>query len=163
MKVLLLLQITAVTLLLSNCQNKFPEIDPNHSKNPITTITFGSCNRQTLAQPLWQPITENKPDLWIWLGDNIYGDSDTMAVMKAKYDLQKANIEYQKLTSTTPIIGIWDDHDYGRNDAGKGYLMKKESKNLMLEFLGEPAISERRMHEGAYHSYTYGPIAVKLR
>ncbi|MCR9083112.1 MAG: alkaline phosphatase family protein, partial [Cyclobacteriaceae bacterium] len=39
----------------------------------ITRIAFGSCNRQNRPQPLWQPIVSDNPDLWIWMGDNIYG------------------------------------------------------------------------------------------
>lgn len=122
----------------------------------ISTIAFGSCNRQDRAQPLWSFITENNPDLWIWLGDNIYGDTDDMNVLREKYVQQKNNAGYRKLLETCPVIGIWDDHDFGRNDAGTGYAYKAESQQLMLDFLDEPANSERRARKGAYTSYLYG-------
>ncbi len=126
------------------------------NKPLISTIAFGSCNRQDKEQPLWEKILVNKPQLWIWLGDNIYGDSEDMAVLKAKYELQKNNTGYRQLTAATPVIGIWDDHDYGVNDGGKEYPKKKESQQLMLDFLGEPVNSPRRRQEGGYTSYTYG-------
>ncbi|MCL6261045.1 alkaline phosphatase family protein [Aquiflexum sp. TKW24L] len=129
----------------------------------IQTIAFGSCNRQDREQPLWTPILSNKPDLWIWLGDNIYGDTDSMAVLKAKYDLQNAHSEYQKLKTNTPIIGIWDDHDYGRNDAGKEYPYRKESRDLMYDFLDIPQESLLRQKEGAYGSYEFGPDDEKVK
>jgi alkaline phosphatase D len=122
----------------------------------ISTITFGSCNRQDKEQPMWPFIVESKPDLWIWLGDNIYGDTDDMKVLEEKYNLQKRQPEYQKLIKNTPVIGIWDDHDFGKNDAGIEYPFKKESQQLMLDFLDEPKNSARRKQEGAYASYTYG-------
>ena len=41
------------------------------------------------------------------------------------------------------IIGTWDDHDYGLNDAGKEYDGKDFSQQLMLDFLDEPSDSLR--------------------
>jgi alkaline phosphatase D len=112
---------------------------------------------------MWDPILQNKPQLWIWLGDNIYGDTQDMTVLKQKYELQKSNPGYQKLTASTPLIGIWDDHDYGINDGGKAYAKKQESQQLMLDFLDVPASSERRQREGAYGSYTYGPQGKQIK
>ncbi|MFT2009284.1 hypothetical protein ACMA1I_11470 [Pontibacter sp. 13R65] len=56
-------------------------------KKKEMVIAFGSCNRQNLPQPMWSAIMNDKPNLWIWLGDNIYGDSDDMAFLKGKYDM----------------------------------------------------------------------------
>jgi alkaline phosphatase D len=130
---------------------------------PLTRIAFGSCSRQDREQPLWPFVRQNNPQLWIWLGDNIYGDTEDMAVLKAKYDQQKSHPEYQNLRASAEIIGIWDDHDYGVNDGGKEYPMKKESQQLMLEFLDEPAESPRWKREGAYASYTYGPAGKQTK
>ena len=105
---------------------------------------------------MWPFVLQNKPQLWIWLGDNIYGDTEDMSLMKQKYDLQKSNPDYKKLRSTCPVIGIWDDHDYGLNDGGKEYTKRAESQQRMLEFLDEPTGSPRWKREGAYASYVYG-------
>jgi alkaline phosphatase D len=122
----------------------------------IDLIAFGSCNRQDAPQPLWQPILADQPDLWIWMGDNIYGDSPVMDTLRAKYKRQNANPEYQALKKATPMIGIWDDHDYGINDGGKFYAQKKESRDVMFDFLGVPENAPERKREGAYSSHLYG-------
>lgn len=122
----------------------------------LTRIAFGSCNRQDEKQPLWPFIVQNQPQLWIWLGDNIYGDTQDMTVMKQKYELAKNDPGYRQLLATCPVIGIWDDHDFGVNDVGKEYAKKDESQQLMLEFLDEPADSPRWKREGTYGSYEYG-------
>jgi alkaline phosphatase D len=122
----------------------------------IERLAFGSCNKHDLPQPIWLPIINDSPDLFIWLGDNVYGDTDDMELLKSKYDAQNQQQDYKRLKLNTPVIGIWDDHDYGINDGGKFYAQKKESQQLMLDFLGEPASSPRRKQEGAYASYTYG-------
>ncbi len=136
-----------------SCQSNKPTAN---SSEEITTIAFGSCNRQSMPQPLWKPILADQPDLWIWMGDNIYGDSPVMDTLKAKYERQNAVADYQALKAKTPIIGIWDDHDYGINDGGKFYAQKQQSRDLMFDFLGVPSDAPERNHEGAYSSHLYG-------
>jgi alkaline phosphatase D len=128
------------------------------------TVAFGSCNRTDLPQPLWPVIAKDKPDVWIWLGDNIYGDTDDMAVLESKYNQQFNLPGYSQFRAQVPtIIGTWDDHDYGRNDAGKEYPFKKESQQLALDFLQEPANTPRRKQEGIYASYEYKVGSKKVK
>lgn len=119
-------------------------------------MAFGSCNRQDAPQPLWKPIIADRPDLWIWMGDNIYGDSPVMDTLRAKYTRQNAVADYQRMKESTPIIGVWDDHDYGINDGGKRFAQKKESRDLMFDFLDVPAGSPDRQREGGYSAHTFG-------
>ena len=121
-------------------------------KVPVTTIAFGSCAHETDPQPILALAADYKPNLFIYLGDNIYGDTDNMDTLKAKYAKLAAKQEFQQLTGSTKTLAIWDDHDFGRNDAGKYYPFKKESKEIFLDFFKEPANSERRKHDGIYHS-----------
>lgn len=127
-------------------------IDSSSYKKYDFTIAFGSCNKQNSKNALWPAITDSNPDVWIWGGDNIYSDTDDMIKLKADYDIQLANKEYKTLVNSTMILGTWDDHDYGLNDGGEEFVMKKESQSLFLDFLGVEKNSERRQREGVYHS-----------
>ncbi len=118
----------------------------------VTKIAFGSCGWQDEQQPILTLAAEQKPHAFIFLGDNIYGDTDNMDTLRAKYDRWGAMEEFKKLDSATKILATWDDHDFGRNDAGKWYPYKKESKEIFLTFFKEPAESGRRKHEGIYHT-----------
>lgn len=133
----------------------------------LTRIAFGSCNMPKLSQNIWPVILENKPQLWIWLGDNIYGEmsghAKSLKGFKEKYDKQKSNPKYQMLTSTVPVIGTWDDHEFGGNDLGSDFAFKKESQQLLLDFLDEPQDSPRRKQEGVYASYEYGEDDKKVK
>ncbi|WP_299826422.1 alkaline phosphatase D family protein [uncultured Pontibacter sp.] len=154
------LQLLAFLLLiLGGCQKPAA----TQTQTPITTLAFGSCNREDLPQPLWEPINQNKPQVWVWLGDNIYGDSYDMNVLRQKYDKVKAEPGYQQLMATSDIIGVWDDHDYGLNDGGKEFTMRKESAQVFWDFIGEPAQSPRRTQEGVYSSHTYGPKGKQVK
>ncbi|MEZ0540277.1 alkaline phosphatase D family protein [Fibrella arboris] len=136
---------------------------PTTTQPPITTIAFGSCSDQKRPQPLWDDIIAQKPDVWVWLGDTIYGDSESMDTLRANYDRQKSNPVYQQLRQSTQIIGVWDDHDYGVNDGGKEYPKRKESQQVMLDFLDVPTNSALRKQKGTYSAHTYGPKGQRVK
>jgi alkaline phosphatase D len=129
-----------------------------------TVIAFGSCSHENDSLQMWDQIIKHQPEAWIWLGDNIYGDTYDMALMQSKYEMQKTRPSYQKLLQSTPVYGIWDDHDFGINDGGKGYRMKNESKRLMLDFLDVSPNNPVWQRDGAYQSYIIksGGLQIKL-
>jgi alkaline phosphatase D len=128
------------------------------------TLAFGSCNRHNLPQPLWPVIARDRPDVWMWLGDNVYGDTDDPAVLKSKYDAQLQHPGYAAFRRQVPaIIGTWDDHDYGRNDGNKTYPFKARNQQLALDFLQEPPDSPRRRQEGIYAAYIYAVGGKKVK
>jgi alkaline phosphatase D len=149
--------------LLAGCRTNNPQLADKQAQPAVTTIAFGSCSDQKRPQPLWDDIKAQNPQVWIWLGDNIYGDSENMDTLKAKYDRQKSNPVYQQLRQSTSIIGVWDDHDYGVNDGGKEYPKRVQSQQLMLDFLDVPTTSPLRRQEGAYSAHTYGPKGKRVK
>lgn len=124
---------------------------------PLSTIAFGSCDNQDLRPKMWDAVIANRPDLWIWGGDNIYGDSFDMDTLRAKYARQKADSGYRRMLARTRVTGTWDDHDYGLNDGGREYAMRRESRELLFDFLDIPRRDPSRRREGAYHARVYGP------
>jgi alkaline phosphatase D len=137
-----------------------------HHKSPEQsfTLAFGSCNRQNLENHMWSAIEENHPDVWVWGGDNIYSDTDDMQVLKDNYAVQKNNPAYKHFRETTPIIGTWDDHDYGLNDGGVEYSKKAESEQLFLDFMDVAIDDPRRLQAGIYtsHNYKIGDKNIKV-
>jgi alkaline phosphatase D len=126
-------------------------------------IAFGSCGSQEQPMPVLDTALARRPDLFIWLGDNIYGDTKDMAVLRAKYAKLGAKPEFQRLKNASRFLATWDDHDYGWNDSGRHYAFKKQSKDIFLEFWDEPADSPRRQHEGIYTSYMYEKNGKRLQ
>jgi len=118
-------------------------------------IAFGSCGHQDKPIPLFNDIAAQAPDLFIFLGDNIYGDTKNGRVLQGKYAQLLAKESYQNLKKSTRILATWDDHDFGKNDAGKEFSRKKRFKKLFLDFFDEPKESIRRSQQGIYTSYSY--------
>ena len=52
------------------------------------------------------------------------------------------------------MLGVWDDHDYGTGNGDRGFFGKEVFKKLYLDFIDEPAESERRVDgRGLYQDY----------
>ena len=123
-----------------------------------TKIAFGSCGHETKPQPILKLIADKKPDFFVYLGDNIYGDTYNMEELKAKYKQLRDKPEYQALQKSTKVLATWDDHDFGWNDSGRHYPHKEASKQIFLDFFNEPKNSERRKRPGIYDAkiFEYG-------
>jgi len=134
-----------------------------YAQQPIERIAFGSCGHQIGEQFFWNSVIAQNPELWIWLGDNIYADTKDMGVMRSKYQKLNDNYNYQLLKKKCPIIATWDDHDYGVNDGGKEYSAKAESQKVFLEFFEEPKNSNRWKQLGIYTSYLYGSTEKQVK
>jgi len=129
---------------------------------PVSVIAFGSCI-DTNSHPMLDTFLKQHWDVAVMLGDNIYADTTDAAVMRAKYEERKHSPFWQSLRSRAPLLATWDDHDFGWNDSGANYAMKIESQRLFLEFMDEPADSERRRREGVYDSYVFGPPGQRVQ
>lgn len=137
----------------SKNESSTQEIEDNSS---ISTIAFASCGHQNEPQPILSQIAKTDPDLFIFLGDNIYGDTYSMDTLEMKYAMLAAKPEFQELKEATTILATWDDHDFGWNDSGRHYPYKEASKEIFLDFFDEPQESERRTRDGIYTSYYFG-------
>jgi alkaline phosphatase D len=129
----------------------------------IERIAFGSCSNQRLNQEYWKVIASKNPDLWIWMGDVIYSDTEDMADHKKEFDLMKFNPFYQDFIGQVPVIGTWDDHDYGVNDGDRFYPKRDESKELFMDFLDIPDSAKVRTHKGVYDVFEFGKGLKKIK
>ena len=147
----------SILLIIIGCSAPKPQkVKTVKFKTNLSQIAFGSCAKEYKDQPILETVLTKKPELFIYLGDNIYGDSRDMEVLKAKYKKLAAKKEFQNLRANCMVLATWDDHDYGENDSGRHYPFKAESKEIFLDFWKEPKISKRRRHDGIYHSVFFG-------
>jgi len=123
---------------------------------PVSRILFGSCLKENNPSPIFETMLGRKPDLLLFLGDNIYADTDDMAVMRAKYDVLGATPGFQQLRAACPVHATWDDHDYGLNDGGAEFPKRDEAQRVFLDFWGDGPDSPRRGRPGVYESAIYG-------
>ena len=118
------------------------------------TIALGSCFFLGDDNPVWDDasygggyeifgaIAAQRPDLMVWMGDNLYfqpPDELDPVSMAARYRRQRSFAPLQGLLTATAHVAIWDDHDYGPNDADLSYTMKGESLALFRRYWANPS------------------------
>ena len=113
---------------------------------------LGSCLDQDYPQPIWNSIEKEELDYFIFLGDNVYGDSPfgNLRKMKRAYDKQKKVLP--SFLNDLEVYAIWDDHDYGLNDGGSDYKNKIDAEKLFLDFWEISQNDPRHKREGIYFS-----------
>ena len=142
---------------------------------PLTRIAFGSCADQDQPLPIFDVIVAAKPELFLFLGDNIYADIDpktnklvpaakiTAQLIQSKYDVLRDLPGFKKLKAACPLLATWDDHDFGHNDAGGDFALKDESQKLFLDFFGAAPNDPRRTQKGVYTAAEYGPPGKRVQ
>ncbi len=136
----------------------------NTNQTVITHLACGSCYRATSKnKEVWGIIAASNPQLFLFMGDNIYADTQDMDKMEASYAKLLELPSYKKFSSQRPIIPVWDDHDYGKNDAGAEYPKKQESQQIFLDSYDFTDDHPARKQDGIYHSYISGPIKKRLQ
>ena len=142
---------------------------PPGSDRAIDVIALGSCARQDKPLPVWDVIAAHEPDVFLFLGDNMYADLERSRREITPTDVAKAYVElaghetFDRFRRAVPILATWDDHDYGLNDAGKELPFKAASERLMLQFFREPIDSPRWDRPGVYGSWQFGPEGRRVR
>lgn len=131
----------------------------------LTNIVFGSCHTAERPIPILDRIAADKPDLAVYLGDNVYGDAyaGDMALpeLRTQYAMLAARPEFQRLRAAVPMLATWDDHDFGLNDAGGNFSGKGLSKRIFETFWGTGARTASR--DGVYDSVIFGPESRRVQ
>ena len=132
-----------------------PVVINNLNERDSFSVGFGSCLKQNKSLKIFDAIKNEKIDLFLMIGDNVYGDggSEDLSDLRRAYNQQKEN--FKILDLNFPIAAIWDDHDYGLNDGGKEYPYRDLSKDLFLDFWEIPSNDIRRKRSGLYHQLTF--------
>jgi alkaline phosphatase D len=137
----------------------------------LTRIAFGSCADEEKPQPIWEKIAAENPDLFLFIGDNVYADINrgeflngaSRAELEFSYDLMQKHPDFSAFQQKYPILATWDDHDFGKNDAGIEFDGKVDAKELMLETFGPPQDTAMKDRDGVYHSAIFGPEGQRVQ
>jgi len=159
------------TIALSACATPQTPIRPGFDRpalspdNVITRVAFGSCAQQEKPQPIWPAVRAADPDLFLFMGDNVYGDvkSADLAELRAAYRAMADIDALNAFRKQVPVLAVWDDHDYGLNDAGADFPYRDQSKALFLEAWDVALDDPRRHRAGLYHQKIVGPAGQRLQ
>ena len=131
---------------------------PAAGEAPLSRIAFGSCAHQDKPQPIWDAVLDYRPELFVFTGDNVYGDvtSAAMTELRNAYAAAAMVEGIAALRAQVPVLATWDDHDYGQNDGGADFPHKGQAEELFHAFWGIEDDDPRRQRPGIYHAETLG-------
>ena len=119
------------------------------------SVAFGSCARYgwNSEQTIWRGVATMKPDLFFWLGDNVYVDSRNPESFPEEYRRQREVALAQHVLRTVPQLATWDDHDYGLNDQDRTNPMKDVGYRTFTQYWANPSAGTSEA-KGVFFSYT---------
>lgn len=134
---------------------------------PLSRIAVGSCLKQEDDQGVWNTVANANPDLLLFIGDNVYGDiwskDPAMPELRQAYNTLARSEPFAKVRAKMPVLPIWDDHDYGLNDAGGSFNLKYGTEALFEEAWALDGDDPRRARDGVYHAEIVGPVGQRVQ
>jgi alkaline phosphatase D len=139
---------------------------------PAFTVAFGSCayvNEEIFDRPgkpygsdyeIFTALAAQQPDLMLWLGDNTYyrePDWFSEAGMRHRYAHTRALPELQALLGATHHYAIWDDHDYGPDNADRSYRMRQTTLKIFQDYWANPGYGSAEV-PGVFTRFEWGDI-----
>lgn len=122
-------------------------------------MMYGSCARVSAdpVQPIWKVVAAQAPDLFAWVGDNIYGDSLRAETLAEEYRHQRMLPLVLPVLRGVPQLAVWDDHDYGLNDHDGTHPGKAEALAVFRRYWPNPAFGLAET-PGVFFEYHYGGV-----
>jgi len=150
--------VLALLPLLGRAQQTPRPPTPDEAANTtLTRVAFGSCLDEKGSQRILRSVAFHRPELFLFLGDNIYGDSPDPEVLRAKYRQQIEGDGMQALLARTRVLATWDDHDYGVDDGGAEFAGRRVSQQEFCDAWGYGENAARRGRDGIWDSVVFGP------
>ncbi|HOZ39486.1 MAG TPA: alkaline phosphatase D family protein [Flavobacteriales bacterium] len=139
---------------------------------PDFTVAMGSCayiNEPAYDRPgrpygndmrIFDRIAERSPDLMLWLGDNVYlrePDWGSRSGYLHRYTHTRSTPALQRLLRSTAHYAIWDDHDFGPNDADGSFVNSELAREVFDLFWPNPTCGAPGV-PGITTSFSHGDV-----
>ncbi len=129
------------------------------------SLGFGSCAGDWGTDPtqgIFLQVAAQDPDLFLWLGDNVYYDFrqkewESPMAMENRWRVQRALPALGPLLAGRSNLATWDDHDYGPDNADGSYPLRLDSLRLFDSYWANPSAGGAG-EDGVYFSMVYGGV-----
>ncbi|MEZ5946535.1 MAG: alkaline phosphatase D family protein [Hyphomonas sp.] len=138
----------------------------------LTRILVGSClNEEKEDNQALRSVAATPADLFLMIGDNVYGDMDGRAYRSNEAELDElresfrdlaVRPDFQAVRAAHPMMVAWDDHDMGANDGGKHFPFRRLAERIHERFWGI-ANEDVGAWPGTYYARTFGPVGKRAQ
>lgn len=122
------------------------------------TVAFGGCARVGSNGAVFDTIRELDPDLFIINGDWNYANisEDDQSAFREIYDHTLAGAAQSALYRTTPIAYVWDDHDFGTNNADRSSVTRGAALAVYRQYVPHHQLASAT--SPIYQAFTIGRV-----
>ena len=126
------------------------------------SFQLGSCAMKAFPFYLYSfqifSTMESRPaDFMLWMGDHVYmlkpWQWNSKDAMINAYANQRSQLKLESFMKSRPQYAIWDDHDYGPNNAGAEFFNKKTARLVFKEMWTNQL--QANDSEGIYFSFKH--------
>ena len=123
-------------------------------------IAFASCGRTASTRDVYDTIRGHHPLFYMNDGDFHYLDikTNSRAIFRAAYDQVLASPQQADLYRAVPFVYMWDDHDYGGNDATKKSPTHPAARKTYDEYVPHYPFANPELTEPIYQSFVVGRV-----
>ena len=139
---------------------------PLDASTPLTRILVASClDEEKPDSTAMRSLAGESADLFLMIGDNVYGDRDGPAYVNNQPELNElrasfsdlaAREDFKAVRAKFPMMVAWDDHDFGANDAGRDFPFRRLAERIHERFWGLEN-EDVGAYPGTYYARTFGP------
>ena len=143
----------AFTMLLGSC---FYVREPGTDR---PNSTYGDTTRIVRA------MGQMGAEVMLWLGDNAYlreTDWNSWTGILRRWTHTRSLPELQPLLGATANYAIWDDHDFGPNDADRGFWNKAQTRAGFELFFANPGQGIPELGGAITSQFSWGDVDVFL-
>ncbi len=138
---------------------------PSADQEATFNVAFGGGAKYiSQKEGIWDTVAARKPAAFLFLGDNVYIDQPQRRnAQRVHYYRRQLRPEYRRLSSSTAMYAIWDDHDFGKNDCAGGLdpfvpAWKLPVWRVFRENWNNPAYGGGRDQPGCWFDFTIGDV-----
>jgi len=119
-------------------------------------FAFGSCTKGG-NQPIFTKIDAMEPDLFLFVGDNHYANSNDLSSLRWFYRRARGLPERAAMLARTSTIAVWDDHDFVGNNTLGSAPGKEVALRTFVEYWANPSAGTEQT-PGVFFRYRYGDV-----
>lgn len=142
------------------------------SSTVLKRILVASCfDEEKDDSVTMRRVAAENADLFLMIGDNVYGDRDGPAYVNNQAELDELRASFRDLAARDdfravrtkhPMMVAWDDHDYGANDAGREFPFRRLAERIHERFWGLDK-EDVGAWPGTYYARTFGPVGQRTQ
>ncbi|MFT6160327.1 MAG: alkaline phosphatase D [Myxococcota bacterium] len=121
-------------------------------------LAFGSCARFE-DQPIFDAIATYNPDLFLFIGDNHYGNTTTLADSRQYYRWSRERGERADFLHNRSILATWDDHDFAGDNSDGTSPARAMMLRTFLENWANPSAGTPNT-PGTFFQHSWGDVDV---